>query len=554
MGEGGAGGARPGPAPSDASTAAGSAAASEELEFGSDLELVVLPVGSGTVAGALQVCDSDAVAPVSKGTGPRGVLEELLGLGMGAGGQHRPDAPPTAPRAAPGGVSRVDDDDDDEDESKARRHLKEGVTLSWLLQWVVTTGSRHGASVEVLETTLCRLLVARAGADAVAAEIVEILGPEALDEVQGLLARREALSDKVCRMVRDAREAETEAGQQDMPLHGRVVTINTAAGKAREKALRKVRRGRGDGRRRRPPTDPLGPRPPPPTSPAAPDSRPSPHHHHHRSQERRRGRGAGTDGDLDWLLSTGLDGMVELEQAEIGATMSLTGTDALGGSAGGDAVFRALPQGTVRKNFKGYEEVHVPPVQKGELREGERLVQISELDDWAQSAFEGYETLNRIQSRIYPTAYHSNENMLVCAPTGAGKTNIAMLSVLHEVGVNIRYGVVQKADFKVVYVAPMKALAGEVTAAFSKRLSKLGLKVRELTGDMSLTKKELAETQMIVTTPEKWDVITRKGGDASVSSMVKLLIIDEVRARGPGPAPAPAESRRPPATRGVGPR
>ena len=34
--------------------------------------------------------------------------------------------------------------------------------------------------------------------------------------------------------------------------------------------------------------------------------------------------------------------------------------------------------------------------------------------------------------------------------------------------------------------------------------------MRELTGDMQLTKKELAETQMIVTTPEKWDVITRK--------------------------------------------
>lgn len=27
---------------------------------------------------------------------------------------------------------------------------------------------------------------------------------------------------------------------------------------------------------------------------------------------------------------------------------------------------------------------------------------------------------------------------------------------------------------------------------------------------MQLTKRELAETQMIVTTPEKWDVITRK--------------------------------------------
>ena len=43
-------------------------------------------------------------------------------------------------------------------------------------------------------------------------------------------------------------------------------------------------------------------------------------------------------------------------------------------------------------------------------------------------------TLNRIQSRIYPTAFNSNENLLVCAPTGAGKTNIAMIAVLREVG------------------------------------------------------------------------------------------------------------------------
>ena len=55
-----------------------------------------------------------------------------------------------------------------------------------------------------------------------------------------------------------------------------------------------------------------------------------------------------------------------------------------------------------------------------------------------------------------------------------------------------------------------------------------GLSVRELTGDMQLSKKELSETQMIVTTPEKWDVITRKGGEATAAASVRLLIIDEV--------------------------
>lgn len=83
-------------------------------------------------------------------------------------------------------------------------------------------------------------------------------------------------------------------------------------------------------------------------------------------------------------------------------------------------------------------------------------------------------TLNRIQTRIYPAALHSNQNLLVCAPTGAGKTNIAMLAVLHEIGANMRHGIIQKQDFKVVYVAPMKALAAEVTGAFSRRLGPLG--------------------------------------------------------------------------------
>lgn len=67
-----------------------------------------------------------------------------------------------------------------------------------------------------------------------------------------------------------------------------------------------------------------------------------------------------------------------------------------------------------------------------------------------------------------------------------------------------------------------------MTATFGRRLGPLNLLVRELTGDMQLSRKELEETQMIVTTPEKWDVITRKSSDMSLSMLVKLLIIDEV--------------------------
>lgn len=83
-------------------------------------------------------------------------------------------------------------------------------------------------------------------------------------------------------------------------------------------------------------------------------------------------------------------------------------------------------------------------------------------------------TLNRIQSRIYRTAFYSNENILVCAPTGAGKTNIAMIAILREVAANMQQGLIQRHAFKIVYVAPMKALAAEQTATFSRRLADLG--------------------------------------------------------------------------------
>eukprot|EP00798_Chlamydomonas_sp_ICE-L_P004885 gene4887-34650_t len=179
----------------------------------------------------------------------------------------------------------------------------------------------------------------------------------------------------------------------------------------------------------------------------------------------------------------------------------------IGGEGTGLATQGMLPKGTVRKTFKGYEEVKVPARPKAPPPAEGELVMISELEEWAQLAFKGYKSLNRIQSRIFNAAYNSNENLLVCAPTGAGKTNIAMIAVLREIAQNMRHGVIQKGEFKIVPV---------------------GLLVRELTGDMQLSKKELAETQMIVTTPEKWDVITRKGSDVAIASLVKLLIIDEV--------------------------
>jgi pre-mRNA-splicing helicase BRR2 len=74
----------------------------------------------------------------------------------------------------------------------------------------------------------------------------------------------------------------------------------------------------------------------------------------------------------------------------------------------------------------------------------------------------------------------------------------------------------------------MKALVSEIVGNFDKRLSSFGLTIRELTGDVHLTKTQIEETQVIVTTPEKWDIVTRKSGDRAYIDLVKLIIIDEI--------------------------
>jgi antiviral helicase SLH1 len=75
----------------------------------------------------------------------------------------------------------------------------------------------------------------------------------------------------------------------------------------------------------------------------------------------------------------------------------------------------------------------------------------------------------------------------------------------------------------------MKALAAEIVRKLTKRLQWLAIRVRELTGDMQMTKAEIAETQIIVTTPEKWDVVTRKPtGEGDIASVCMPISLKEV--------------------------
>ncbi|KAJ1750776.1 Pre-mRNA splicing [Coemansia sp. RSA 990] len=189
------------------------------------------------------------------------------------------------------------------------------------------------------------------------------------------------------------------------------------------------------------------------------------------------------------------------------------------------------PKGAVKTVMAGYEEIRVPaPERLPPPGASDGLVELSKLPEWTHAAFKNVTELNRVQSQVFPTAFNTDDNMLICAPTGAGKTNCAALTMLRTIGEyrDAETGRIDTDAFKIVYVAPMKALVAEMAQSFAQRLEPLGLQVAELTGDSQLTKQQLSSTQLIVTTPEKWDVVTRRGGEAHYTALVRLVIIDEI--------------------------
>ena len=135
-----------------------------------------------------------------------------------------------------------------------------------------------------------------------------------------------------------------------------------------------------------------------------------------------------------------------------------------------------------------------------------------------------YELFNAMQSKCFDVVYRTNDNVVVAAPTGSGKTAILELAICK---LALDRG---NENFKIVYQAPTKALCSEKARDWEKKFSHMGLKCAELTGDTSLAEmRRVGDASIIVTTPEKWDSITRKWQDhRKLLQMVELFLIDEV--------------------------
>lgn len=113
-----------------------------------------------------------------------------------------------------------------------------------------------------------------------------------------------------------------------------------------------------------------------------------------------------------------------------------------------------------------------------------------------------FDYFNPMQTQIFHCLYHTSANVLLGSPTGSGKTIACELAMW--------WAFREKPGSKVVYIAPMKALVRERVKDWGARLTKqMGLKLVELTGDNTPDTRTIRDADIIITTPEKWDGISR---------------------------------------------
>lgn len=152
-----------------------------------------------------------------------------------------------------------------------------------------------------------------------------------------------------------------------------------------------------------------------------------------------------------------------------------------------------------------------------------KLIPVCVLPDQMQKVF-AFENFNAVQSQCFQDAIQTDLNMVVAAPTASGKTTIFELAICRLLSVT------SSLSYKVVYMAPTKALCSERRKDWENRFAALKVTCGALTGDTDQAQlASVKESDIIITTPEKWDSMTRRWHDhKKLMEMVRLFLIDEV--------------------------
>ncbi|NXD78239.1 HFM1 helicase, partial [Halcyon senegalensis] len=158
-------------------------------------------------------------------------------------------------------------------------------------------------------------------------------------------------------------------------------------------------------------------------------------------------------------------------------------------------------------------------------RKLESLRAVTEIPTQYRSIFKEFPYFNYAQSKALDDLLYTDRNFVISAPTGSGKTVMFELAITRL----LMKAPLPWLNIKVVYMAPIKALCSQRFDDWKEKFGPIGLSCKELTGDTVMDDLfEIHHAHIIVTTPEKWDSMTRRWRVNSIVQLVRLFLIDEV--------------------------
>lgn len=180
---------------------------------------------------------------------------------------------------------------------------------------------------------------------------------------------------------------------------------------------------------------------------------------------------------------------------------------------------------------------------KENLKDNEILDLLDEVvRDWWISSFSGYEELFTPPQRMAVPLIEKGRNVLICSPTGSGKTLSAFISILNELFIMARKDELENSIY-CLYISPLKSLANDIQKNLERPLSEIqalalekGIKPQEIRhairhGDVSAQDKSrmLRKAPHILnTTPESLGILLSSPRFREKLKTVRWVIVDEI--------------------------
>jgi len=140
---------------------------------------------------------------------------------------------------------------------------------------------------------------------------------------------------------------------------------------------------------------------------------------------------------------------------------------------------------------------------------------------------QGFSQMLPIQTQTFKAVYETDESIFVGAPTGSGKTLLAEFAI-HRFLKNTEKQVRSPA----IYVSSIKALVKDKYEEWSDKFKNLGYKIGLLTGQSMQDNKIFESSDIVMTTPDNFDIITRKWTKKQNILNIRLVIVDEIHLLG----------------------